>query len=187
MTSTFPPPSPPSDYSRSLEDKVIELTVTVGGLAAVMAGLQERLVGDIKRLETLHSGVIREVDNARDAHDALHIIEKEHLAVAREAQEHRNKALNGERERQVLRDEKFAQKETVEAAMAAMRRQVDDNGTRIRELELAQRGSTAERTGAVDLKREGRADIAQIVSYVMAALAVVAIIATILVANATGL
>ncbi len=60
MTSTFPPPSPPSDYSRSLEDKVIELTVTVGGLAAVMAGLQERLVGDIKRLETLHSGVSRE-------------------------------------------------------------------------------------------------------------------------------
>ncbi len=186
MTSLpFSPPSPPSDYSRSLEDKVIELTVTVGGLAAVMAGLQERLVGDIKRLETLHSGVIREVDNARNSHADLHVIEKEHLGVAREAQEHRNKSLNGERERQALRDDKFAQKETVEAAMNAMRRQVDDNGTRIRELELAQRGSTGERTGAVDFKREGRADVAQVVSYGMAALAVVAIIVTILIANFT--
>ncbi len=169
----------PGDARPSIDDLVRDLTAEVSGNTAELASLRERMVGDIRRLETLHSGVIREVDNARNSHDQMHSLEKEHMNIAREAQEHRNTGLNDAAIAQLARDQRFAQKETVEAAYAAIRRQIDDNGTRIRELELSARSSSGGRDGAVDFRETG-------LKYAMATLAVIAIIVTILIANYTG-
>ncbi len=177
---------PAGDRRPSTEDRVLQNIQDIGDLESDVAALREQMRGDIRRLETLHAGVIREVDNAREAHDKLHMIEDKHLDVAREAQEHRNQMLTQERERQMLRDDKFAQKETMETAMVAIRRSIDENGSRIRELELSQRSSSGEKVGAVEYRKDGQASQAQVVSYAMAALALIAIIATVLVANFAG-
>ncbi len=185
----------PGLHSRFVEEsptRVARLGFSIDRLAEVViltqvdvAGIRERLVGDIKRLETLHASVVREVNNAKTTHDELHKLDHEHLTVAREAQEHRNQALNNERARQSSRDAEFARAETVNVEVGALRSQIEKNEIRIRELELGQRAILSEDSGAQGSKRSGQATVQQLMGAVGLIVAVVAIIVTIVIANIT--
>lgn len=164
-------PSETLNSRPNTDDRMIDLTRYGAALEADLFALRERLSGEVKRLDTLHAGVIREVDNARQSHDALHQIDRDSVATAREAQEHRNKALNDERTRQSSRDDKFAQKETVDTQIVALQRAVDANVNRIRELELAQKATSAERAG-------GKDNQASIIGLVFLAIAVIGLVVT---------
>lgn len=152
-------------------------------LFADVSALRERLQGDIRRLETMHESVVREVNNAKISHDEVHTLNDKHVDIAREAQEYRNQALNNERARQSERDKEFARAETVVVEVVGLRSQLDRNESRIRELELGQRAILAEDSGAQGHKRSGQATTQQYASIIGAIVAVIAVIATIIIAN----
>lgn len=152
-------------------------------LGSTIAALASKQDGDIKRLSSEIAWSNRAVDAGLKSHAEVHALNEKHVDIAREAQEHRNQALNNERARQSERDKEFARSETMTVEVNGLRSQIDRNEERIRQLELGQRAILAEDSGAAGSKRSGQATVQQYASIVGAIVAVVAVIATIIIAN----